>query len=147
MCVRISILAVGVFLGTYAAANLKTWRGEYWAIDAWAWRPSDDHADKNFRRESDNEKHMEAARKAMEFAGPRVHMLRARSLQAVTMFADGSFDWLYIDALHTEQALLDDMRAWWPKLRSGGLFTGDDYGDENATDFMSAERCACTTPL
>ena len=34
---------------------------------------------------------------------------------------------MYLDALHTEGALLHDLRAWWPKLRAGGLFCGNDY--------------------
>jgi hypothetical protein len=135
---------IGVFLGTYAAANLKVWQGEYYAIDAWQWRPTDDPADKNFRNEKDNQKHMKEAMDNMAFAGKRAIPVRAKSLEAVGRFADHTFDWLYIDALHTEKALLDDLRAWWPKLRPGGLFTGDDYGDENATDFMSAERYAKT---
>ena len=133
---------IGVFLGTFAAANLKLWDHEYAAIDAWAWRPDDDPADKNFKRERDNLGHMEQARQAVAFAGSRVQMIRAKSLEAVSRFPDGHFDWLFIDALHTEQALLDDMHAWWPKLRPGGLFTGDDYGDENATAFASAQRYA-----
>ena len=41
----------------------------------------------------------------------------ARVQLAVSRFADGAFDWLFIDALHTEQALLDDLHAWWPKVR------------------------------
>lgn len=135
---------IGVFVGTYAAANLRIWQGEYYAIDAWQWRPTDDPADKNFRSERDNEKHMKEAMNNMAFAGKRAVTVRAKSLEAVGRFADHTFDWLYIDALHTEKALLDDLRAWWPKLRPGGLFTGDDYGDENATDFVSAERYAKT---
>ena len=34
------------------------------------------------------------------------------------------------DALHTYEAVLADLRAWWPRLRRGGLLSGDDYGDE-----------------
>ena len=85
---------------------------------------------------------MEAAREAMSFAGPRVTMVQARSLEAVHRFPDKYFDWLYIDALHTEEAVLSDLRGWWPKLRAGGLLTGDDYGDENVTDFVTVERYA-----
>ena len=133
---------IGVFVGEFAAHNLQTWTGEYFAIDAWSWRPDDDPTDKNFKLEADNLRNYEAARRAMAFAGPRVKQIRAKSVEAAARFEDGSFDWLYIDALHTEAALRDDLRAWWPKLRPGGLCTGDDYGDENATDFVSEERYA-----
>jgi len=133
---------IGVFLGEFAGANLKVWQGEYYAIDAWQWRPTDDPADKNFKSERQNLKHMQQARRNVAFAGARAHIMRAKSLEAARQFDDNTFDWLYVDALHTKQALLEDLRAWWPKLRPGGLFTGDDYGDENSTDFMPAERYA-----
>ena len=133
---------IGVYVGTFAGANLKVWQGEYYAIDAWQWRPNDPREDKNFARPAENDANFERARRAMAFAGDRVKQIRALSVEAATRFADGSFDWLYIDALHTEAALLQDLRAWWPKLRPGGLFTGDDYGDENATEWTSEERYA-----
>lgn len=49
-------------------------------------------------------------------------------------------DWIYVDALHTYDASLADMRAWWPKLRHGGLFSGDDYADHMDTELVSARR-------
>lgn len=32
------------------------------------------------------------------------------------------------------------MHAWWPKLRRGGLLSGDDYGDEKLTEFLDKNR-------
>ena len=47
---------------------------------------------------------------------------------------DCSVDLIYLDALHTDAALRDDLHAWWPKLRPGGqLLSGDDFGDANAS--------------
>ena len=76
----------------------------------------------------------------MAFAGNRVHQIRSLSIAAAQRFPDGFFDWVYIDALHTRDAALGDMRAWWPKLRRGGLFSGDDYGDINDTELMPSSR-------
>ena len=132
---------VGVFQGQFAGKNLKKWTGRYWAIDAWRHRPGDPW-DKNFKDPAKNDANYEAARQATAHAGERVALVRNTSLEAAGFFPDGHFDWLYIDALHTYSALRDDLRAWWPKLRPGGLCTGDDYGDENATDFVSEERYA-----
>ena len=47
-----------------------------------------------------------------------------------------------IDALHTYDAALADLRAWWPALREGGLLSGDDYGDDQDTPFVTARRWA-----
>lgn len=39
----------------------------------------------------------------------------------------GPIDCLYVDADHTYESVLADLRAWWPHLRVGGLIAGDDY--------------------
>lgn len=56
---------------------------------------------------------------------PEVRIRRAYSLTAVKSFADGFFDWVYIDADHTQAGV--DAEAWWPKVKSGGWLTGHDY--------------------
>ena len=32
--------------------------------------------------------------------------------------------------------MIQDLRVWWPKLREGGLFSGDDYMDYRDTPFL-----------
>ncbi len=54
-----------------------------------------------------------------------VEILRDYSLVAVGIFGDGYFDWIYIDADHTQAGA--DAEAWWPKVKSGGWLTGHDY--------------------
>lgn len=123
---------VGVFQGDFSRHNLQFWKGHYYAIDAWDWRPSDNkfpRNDKNFKSDQINVANMEMARKNTRAFGARVQLLRALSENATLSFTDNFFDWVYIDALHTKEALLADLRAWWPKVRPGGLVSGDDYGD------------------
>ena len=40
-----------------------------------------------------------------------------------------SLDFVYVDANHSYQGALEDMLAWFPKIRPGGLFAGHDYLD------------------
>lgn len=40
---------------------------------------------------------------------------------------DESLDLVFIDADHSYDAVLNDLRFWWKKLRKGGWLTGDDY--------------------
>lgn len=53
--------------------------------------------------------------------------LRLTSLQAAPVFPDASVDFVYIDAIHTYDAMHDDIAAWLPKVKRGGWFGGHDY--------------------
>jgi SAM-dependent methyltransferase len=65
---------------------------------------------------------------AGRFAGnPAVRIIRAPSLDAAPRVGDGSLDAVYIDGAHGYEDVRADLRAWAPKLRPGGLLTGDDY--------------------
>jgi hypothetical protein len=54
---------------------------------------------------------------------------RLRSVGAADVFPDGLFDWLYLDADHTYEAVSADLSLYWPKVRPGGYLAGDDYFD------------------
>ena len=34
---------------------------------------------------------------------------------------------IYIDGSHEYQDVLDDIKSWYPKVKSGGIMYGDDY--------------------
>jgi hypothetical protein len=54
--------------------------------------------------------------------------IHSTSLDAANQFDDGSLDMIYVDGGHTYQEVFDDLTAWYPKLKSGGIIAGDDYG-------------------
>ena len=56
-----------------------------------------------------------------------IKMLSMISWSAADHFSDESVDFCYVDAGHSYQAVSNDLTAWWPKMRSGSLFAGDDY--------------------
>lgn len=72
--------------------------------------------------------HHEAKFKIDPF-GSRAHKIRSDSVTTARKFKDGYFDWIYLDARKTQDQVMADMRAWWPKLRSGGFFGGHYYSD------------------
>jgi predicted SAM-dependent methyltransferase len=59
----------------------------------------------------------------------RVQVIRDFSLNACQQFKDNYFDFVYIDADHSEDAVYADLCEWYPKVRPGGVLAGHDYFD------------------
>ena len=77
---------------------------------------------------------------AARFAGrPAVSVHRAASQDAAAAFADGTFDWVYIDGDHSMAAVLADLAAWRKKVRGGGFLCGDDYRWRDETGRLSVK--------
>jgi len=58
-----------------------------------------------------------------------VSLIIADSISASRFFADGSLDWVHLDARHDFESVTADILAWRPKIRSGGWLSGDDYDE------------------
>jgi predicted O-methyltransferase YrrM len=56
-----------------------------------------------------------------------IKMLSMISWNAARRFNNNSVDFCYVDAGHSYEAVTNDLTAWWPKLRAGSMFAGDDY--------------------
>ena len=44
-----------------------------------------------------------------------------------TQYPDDFFDYVYVDARHDYKGVTQDLDAWWPKLKAGGIFSGHEY--------------------
>ena len=53
--------------------------------------------------------------------------VRKKSTDAAQDYADASLDFVFIDAEHTYTAVIADITAWLPKVKSGGMLAGHDY--------------------
>lgn len=54
-------------------------------------------------------------------------LCRQLSVTAARDVPDASLDFVYVDADHSAQAVRSDLKAWLPKIRSGGIVAGHDY--------------------
>ena len=53
-----------------------------------------------------------------------VHAMK--SWDAAKLYADGSLDFVFIDASHDSPDVVRDVTAWWPKVKPGGILAGHD---------------------
>ena len=57
----------------------------------------------------------------------RFTLIRELSEKAASFFPDNFFDFIYLDADHSEKFVYAELHRWWPKLKKNGLIAGHDY--------------------
>jgi hypothetical protein len=63
--------------------------------------------------------------------------LRMASDQAAALFAEGTLDFVFIDANHAYEAVKQDLVCWFPRVKRRGILAGHDYLNE---DFPGVRR-------
>ena len=53
--------------------------------------------------------------------------VRATSIEASKRYADASLDFVFIDAAHDYRSVFEDIVAWLPKVKIGGIISGHDW--------------------
>ncbi len=53
--------------------------------------------------------------------------IRGSSSESARFFEDGSVDFVFIDADHVYDRVKEDILAWLPKVKPGGIIAGHDY--------------------
>jgi hypothetical protein len=120
---------IGVQRGLFSRTLLDSWRGQrLHLVDPWQ-HFSDGYLDISNVSDAEHEACLKAAKENVAAHSGRYQIHRKCSLDAVTDFADESLDFVYVDANHSCAGALEDMRAWFPKIKPGGVFAGHDYLD------------------
>lgn len=123
---------IGVFLGALSMRLLTNPNITLYMVDSWTTSPDDGQYAKsgdfhaNLTQEQQNQ-HFGNAVLNTAFAGDRAKILRKSSVDAAKDMPDASLDFVFIDADHSYEGCRQDIEAWLPKLKSGGLLSGHDY--------------------
>lgn len=67
------------------------------------------------------------ARSRLSAFGPRATIIKDFSVQASKLVESESLDFVFIDAIHTFDAVTEDLHAWYRTVRPGGLVAGHDF--------------------
>lgn len=99
---------IGVRFGDFSKSIGDSYDGTIFCVDLWL----------------DDEDYNKA--KAL-LSDSKYLLAKAKSLEFVKHVPDKSLDFVYIDANHHYKEVLADLKAWYPKVRHGGIFSGHDY--------------------
>lgn len=77
----------------------------------------------------------DAENAARQRLGNKASIIKSRSVEATWMFPDASLDLVYIDAAHDYANVTADVKAWWPKVKKGGILSGHDFESRNDDPF------------
>jgi hypothetical protein len=115
---------IGVFKGEFSKQILKNWGGTLYMVDVWK-ALGDEYVDS-----SNYVNHTTAYQETMDSIQEyedRAIMIRTNSKTASEMFEDESLEFIFIDANHAYDYVVEDINMWFPKLKKGGMFSGHDY--------------------
>jgi hypothetical protein len=118
---------VGSNVGEFAEIILSNWGGTLYMVDPW--RSLGDEYARTAPAGFDEALLNNAFRAftAVEKFGERAVPIRTFSKTAIDLFPDESLDFVYIDANHEYQHVLEDIELWFPKVKKGGVVSGHDY--------------------
>ncbi len=127
ICAEIGV-AQGVFSKTILNYNNPK---KLYLIDAWK---NFDLGYNDSNMVSDSEHQMRFERVTQIFSShSNVEIMREMSVAAAHKFNDQYFDWIFIDADHTYDGCLADLRAYKDKVKDNGFICGHDWLNNGKT--------------
>lgn len=118
-------LEIGCAEGTTTEFLLK----ELPQLTLWSIDPYENYIDWNGNNlDKLNEKFINTMNRLKPYAD-RFRLIRKYSDNAIGDFEDGFLDFVFIDGLHTYDQVKKDCENFYPKVKSGGLFSGHDFNN------------------
>lgn len=128
---------VGVYEGDHSQEILTVLEPEcLWLIDMWTdIKVSKSGVDYIGHSQKDwNEKYYKVLTRFQN--NPNVSVVRMSGDDAAEILPD-DLNLVYIDACHDYECVLQDMHTWYPKIRKGGILSGDDYSRDSVVQAVA----------
>jgi hypothetical protein len=116
---------VGTFKAEFSKFILENWNGTLYMVDVW--NPlGNEYLDSSNHKNYQNQIYAHAMENLTGLEDRGI-MIRAKSEKASEIFQDESLDFVYIDANHAYDFVVDDIQFWYSKVKRGGYLWGHDY--------------------
>jgi SAM-dependent methyltransferase len=122
---------VGVWRGELSEALLRQYP-KLGLVMVDPWLPNEDDP---ITLQHDIREAQEIALARTAFAADRRTMLETTSLNAAAGLSNFRFDFVFIDACHQYRFVKEDIQAWWPLVKPGGILCGHDYRQNKRKDW------------
>jgi Methyltransferase domain len=130
------VAEIGVAKGHFTQQVRTVCKPSFYAlVDPWRHQSENVYyGDSNNAAQADQDRRHDAVSKrfASNKPGRECKVFRMFSADAVKEFPDRYFDWVFVDANHSYEACLEDLRLWAPKVRDDGLICGHDFAVHGA---------------
>lgn len=95
------------------------------AVDTWLGSPNETYhmADSHVKTDTLYDLFLNNIKPCSDVVTP----IRKTSVEASSLYQDGSLDVVFIDASHDYDSVKQDIMHWLPKVKSGGYLAGHDY--------------------
>lgn len=119
---------IGVKEGYFSKYMLENTDMKIYSIDPWEYNSLLLHPVQAY----------EQAKKLLNPFGERSIMIKAYSPEICRDFQENSIDFVYIDGIHTYDAVKADIDGWYNKIKIGGIISGHDYSKERWVGVINA---------
>lgn len=125
--VSLPAVEVGVAEGYFSRDMLAWGLPKLYMVDVWQTIQvfGDGSSDQEW-----HDKNYAAAVERVKPYGEKAVILKGLSVEMAKRVPDNSLGLVYLDAGHDFNAVMDDLKAWFPKVVCGGYIAGHDYLNE-----------------
>jgi len=134
---------LGCAEGFFSFDILDQWKPSiHYMVDMWESHP-EFPGDAGEPQTWHNKNYQDAMNRVLGFTN--VEVLRGPTVAMSQKVEDNSVDIVYVDACHSYECVKNDIQAWWPKLKNGGIMAFHDYENtdygvkQGVTEFANSE--------